>query len=175
MKNINSRVSNQEVFMGVFLMLFDEFKNDYDTEDFEDILDGVDFNSLAQAITHKMQNVYSYTAKSNQRFMLEYQSKPLIKGNACMLFSVNESASISETLQEYSNELWITEDLEFVLINSFEVNYPPREIEYTTVYRTVTKFSPKGYDLPFSLDDLADELARLCEDVYEHKTPICEV
>ena len=175
MKNYNNIVSNQEVFTGAFLTLFDEFKEFYEDDEFEDIVDQLDMLSLARVVKHKMEQVFVYTAKGGHELALEYQSKPLIKGNACLIYSENDSASCSNIYESYNTELWVTEEFEFVLIKSFIVEIPEENYEYTTTYRTVEKYNPVLCDLPFSVEDLIDDLITLSGGVFDGKTPICEI
>lgn len=175
MKNFKNIVSNQEVFTGSFLILFNEFKEFYEDEEFEDIVEQLDMHSLAQVVKHKMQQVFVYTAKGGHELALEYQSKPLIKGNACLIYSEHDKCSCSNIYESYNTELWVTEEFEFVLIKSFIVEIPETNYEYATTYRTVEKYNPVLCDLPFSVEDLIDELIILSSGVFDGKTPICEI
>lgn len=175
MKNIINNVSNQDVFTGAFLKLFDEYKEFYDEEEFENIVEQVDLYSLSQVVTHRMEKIFAFTAKTDTEFVLQYQSKPLIESSACLIYTENDSASCSHMCQSYNTELWITEEFDFVLVKSFIVEYPSLEPEYVTTYRTIEKYNPELCDLPFSVEELIDELINFTGNVFEGNTPICEI
>ena len=168
-------MNREHNFKHAFLELFSHFDKDYNQEEYEDILTEICYESLAQAVMNNMETVYSFISDSDFELALQYRSNRLLDQRACFL-SIETEWSVSSTVdQTYNTELWITEQLGFVLIRSFTSQYTAEGSEYSTSYRTILNSDPMYEDFPFSLEDLVTDLNRLSGAIFNGNVPIYEV
>lgn len=85
----------------------------YSRGEVEHLLYGIDFLALTQAIRHKAETVYAYTAQSERPKSLNYRGRELFDQRATLLYvdfdqSISEAVTASRTV-----ELWLLEDMSF--------------------------------------------------------------
>lgn len=145
----------------------------YDIEEMSEILEELELDILLQAILHNMITVRKYTVESDIEHIFEYRGDNLFSKKACLLSTINNSMYSGELFESHNTELWITEDLELKIVNSFSVNISFSHTSFATEYRLVYQETVNYVDMPLSLDDLIDDLKKLSITAYE--IPIYEI
>lgn len=119
---------------------------------------------------------YEYTVETNMERGFKYCGAELFNQRACKVLS-DIDVLVSDTIDShYSTELWLLEDMTFVSVHCVTLLIRDSsggfyESEYRTVVKPVTEYN----DLFFTAEDLEEELAGLCEEIWERKATIYEM
>ena len=145
---------------------------EYTRGEIERLLYGIDFIALTQAVRHKAETVYAYTAQSENPKSLNYRSTELFSQRATLLYNdfdqcVAEAVTASRTV-----ELWLLEDMTFCATARVSVDYGNGA--YITEYRE-SKGDPWESGMNLDLDILTDELLELCVEYAEGDLPCYEL
>jgi hypothetical protein len=78
-------------------------------------------------------------------------------------------------VSSYRRELWLLEDMTFVVVRCVRMEIGPSEDGYTTEYRCLEKQVRHRDDLFVPPQDLLDELEKLCIPQWEYTATIYEL
>ena len=144
----------------------------YSRGEVEHLLYGIDFLALTQAIRHKAETVYAYTAQSERPKSLNYRGRELFDQRATLLY-VDFDQSISEVVTASRTvELWLLEDMSFSAVSRLAVDCGGGA--YCTEYRE-KKGDPWDSGMDLDLERLTDELLALCAEYTEGDVPCYEL
>ena len=145
----------------------------YTSSEISEYLDGIDFNTLLQAVWNNAETVYAYRADGNHDFSMDYRGEELFDQRATLLYEDTGEGYIGAVIAVRSLELWLLEDMTFAIVANFRVEVGSSE--YITEYRVYKGSDWTDSDIDLDLKDLADELAAMCEPCYDRHQPIYEL
>ncbi len=135
-------------------------------------LKGLEWEALVQSLNSQLTNPLTYSVNCNNEFATEYRSDLLFKTRATKICNIFERGSVSETIDEYETELWMTENYEFAVVKVFRVFVGEN---YTTEYRTLKGFIPYYNTFKCSFEEFINVIDKYIKTYYEMQTPICEI
>lgn len=149
---------------------------DYESASVEAMLDGIDFETLLQAVRHNAGTVHAYTTQGRAPKSFNYRGGELFSQRATLLYEdfdqANQGGAI---LADRTYELWLLEDMRLVAVARVTVDYG--EGAYVTEYREISGECGDPWDsgLCLDLEELTDLLTGMCSPYNECDTPIYEL
>lgn len=145
---------------------------DYSTGEVEQLLHGIDYEALVQAIRHHATTVYVYAAQSKNPKSLNYRGTELFGQRATRLYTdfdqtMAEAVTIARTV-----ELWLLEDMTFAAVSCLSVDYG--DDAFQTRYRE-NKGDPWDSGMLLDLERLTEELESLCGEYHASEVPFYEL
>ena len=144
----------------------------YTEEEIEEMLAGIDFPTLAQAVLHNFETVYEYTVDCTLPFAMNYRGLELFPC-AALLYEDAGDGMASFVCCARSLELWLLEDAGIAVVSVYHTNVGNGE--FVTAYRVYKGDDWMECDMCIDMEDFADKLQKLCEPHYEHQMPEYEV
>lgn len=144
-----------------------ELYNDEDCwmldEDFF-VVEGIPDKCMEKALKDRMEDVFAYKALSDSEIYLDYRGAYLFDQQAVRILRYeNYSVADDHYGMEYDAELWLLEDMSFVIVNCFRTMIENQEnLGALTEYRIVKKKIESCEDLFFPIEDLLEELDCIC-------------
>ena len=131
---------------------------------------------VAMMLRDRVTTPYEYTVDTSMERGFKYCGAELFGQRACKIIS-DMDVGVSDLIDSfYSTELWLLEDMSFVIVRCVTLFIEGSTGEfYETEYRTVVKPVTEYNDLFFTAEDLEEELAGLCEEIWERKATIYEM
>lgn len=99
--------------------LFDLFEpEDYEAYDEEEMgrTGGLYLPEVCIALRDRAESIYEYTVDSLREQGFDYRGKELFDKRGCMIMSQVDQAAIGEEEIFYNTELWLMEDMTFVIV-----------------------------------------------------------
>lgn len=155
----------------------------YDIEDCEGMdidtilaLSDFDMDEVCLGIRNNVETAYQYSFSSVANKPFEYRGEELFNQRACFICS----ASIYEEEHEamcvaYSKELWLLEDMTFVVVHSVDLECEDNYSAVETSYRYMAKEVESREDLFVSPLDLIEALIGKCCEIWEGDATIYEM
>ena len=118
----------------------------------------MDFGALAQALAYDAEPIYSYRIDNFHDDCGEYRSGRLFRQNGTLLYSRIEEQHVTLLKTERRTELWMLENLDFVVISAVEVMDSTNRVSAT--YRTVrtTAFEEIPDEIDIDFDELCSSV-----------------
>lgn len=144
----------------------------YTQEETEEMLDGINIDTLLQAIRHNAETVYAYRTDTKCEIGLNYRGEELFSQRATLLYEDIHDAVSDVAFVFRSTELWLLEDMRIAVVSC--VSIVAGDDELVSEYRVF-----KGYDWEDcgieDLEDFAEELQAMCARHYGYDMPIYEL
>ena len=141
-------------------------------EEIRQLLGGIDFHALTQAVRDKARTVYAYTAQGQHEKSFNYRGEELFHQRATRLYVEDDQSTAEIAVTTRTLELWLLEDMSLVCVACVRVEYEGGG--YVTEYRTI-KGDPVRSEMCLDLDDLSEALDELCGPCFENEQPVYEL
>ena len=145
----------------------------YQEQEVEKLLQGMDYNSLLQAVRHNAQTVHTYTTQGKLPQSFNYRGADLFGQRATLLYDDFDQSDAAQVLVERRYELWLLEDMSLVVVSCVSVDF--EDGEFVTEYREIKQGDPWDTPMCLSLEDLRERLGEMFGQCYEHELPIYEL
>ena len=126
------------------------------TEQYSDM----DFGALAQALAYDAEPLYHYRIDNFHDDGGEYRSERLFRENGTLLYSRIEEQHMTLLNIERRTELWMLENLEFVVISAVEVTDSTNRISTTNRTVRTTDFDEIPNEIDIDFDELCSSLLK---------------
>ena len=147
---------------------------DYDPDEVEEMLGGIDFHALTQVVRHKMGTVYSFTTQGKLPKSFNYRGPELFGQEAVCLYEEMDQVSMEEvTTASRYYELWLLEDMTFMPVVRVAVSWGDKE--YSCEYRVSKDCEPWETDMSLDLENFSANLMNMCDPCYESEIPVYEL
>lgn len=169
---------NEKEMSKAIAWLFELYEpNDYAGYDEDEIgyAGGLCLPEVCVALRGSAQTVYEYSADGPCEKSFHYRGKELFGQRACLVFSDMERGICDIATTSYESELWMLEDMSFVIVHSTTITFGSDNEIYETEYRTISKRVESRDDLFFSPDDLIECLEGMCAPQWESEAIIYEL
>ena len=130
---------------------------------------------ICMALRDKAETPYEYVVKTNIDRGFEYRGKELFMQRACLVYSDMEIGIYDMTDTSYNRELWLLEDMSFVLVHNVSMVIKSGDFYYATEYRSIMKLLKERDDLFFTPESLTEELEEMCVPQWENEATIYEL
>ena len=127
------------------------------------------------ALKDRAEIIYEYTVYSLREQGFDYRGKELFDKRGCMIMSHVDQAAIGEEEIFYNTELWLMEDMTFVIVRCVSMLTRSDFTGYTTEYRSFRKMWRNWLICSSTLRSLIDELEAMCAPQWEHEATIYEL
>ena len=145
----------------------------YQEEEVEELLQGMDYDALLQAVRHEAKTVYAYTTQGKQPQAFDYRGADLFGQRATLLYDDFDQSDAAQVLAERRYELWLLEDISLVVTACVIVDIG--DGEFVTEYREITQGDPWSTPMCLDLEELHSRLVEMFCQCYEHELPIYEL
>ena len=146
----------------------------YKEQEVEELLAGMDYTSLLQAVRHEAKTVHTFTTCGKPPQTFDYRGADLFGQQAVMIYdTVGQFFSIGPVFSTRNFELWLLEDMQIAIVVHIYVSL--NGDEYEADYRESKGIAPKDCGKYLNLEILSDMLDELCVPVYEGKQPFYEL
>ena len=156
--------------------LYEECDYECDEEEYiEDVRD-IDFPALCNAIRANCEDVFEYTIDSVSDDCMTYRGKELFNQRACLI-AVNmvDCNHSKNTMVHRFKELWLREDMTFVVVSCVVFDTGSGDDLATTNYRCVIGEVAENEDLFLTPEYLVEQLCELCVPAWEGDAIIYEM
>ena len=150
--------------------------DEHDEDDMLDLLEGIDWRDLYQALLLEGHTVYEYIAGGDANSRMNYRSRDLFGQKAVCL---DEDIRFPLTNEEdnkvntYSYELWLLEDFSIAVTSCYRMKIGGGT--YRSEYRTVKSYDWQDTDMDIDFCCVADTLENMCSRIKAHGYPMIEV
>ena len=158
--------------------LFDLFEpEDYEAYDEEEMgrTGGLYLPEVCVALRNNVETIYEYTVDGFKDKDFEYRGKELFDKRGCMIMSQVDQATVGEEEIFYNTELWLLEDMNFVIVRCVSMLTRSDYTGYVTNYRSFKKDVGDQGDLFFTPDELIEELEAMCVPLWEQEATVYEL
>ncbi len=145
----------------------------YSDDEVTALLEGIDFQSLLQAVRHNAKTVYAYTTRGKHSKSFNYRGADLFGQRAALLYDSFDQNTAEAVVTARTYELWLLEDMSIAVTACVSVSYDGGA--YETEYREIKDSGPWDCGLFLDAEALADKLDELCEPVWENEQPVYEL
>ncbi len=146
---------------------------DHTADEMLELLEGIDFQKLVQAIYFLRETVYEYSIFSNVEKGFDYRGPELLPCKAVLLYTDTGYGCFDVAQHERAYELWLLPDATFVVIS--RVHTAIGSDASVMVYRTIRGMNWRKVGMNIDFLRLADDLESLCCMVAEHELPLYEL
>lgn len=145
----------------------------YTEPEVKELLNGIDYGTLLQAVRHNAQTVYTYTTQGKMPRSFNYRGGDLFDQRATLLYEDFDQswAGIVVTARNY--ELWLLEDMSLMAVSC--VSLDCGDGEYVTEYREVKTGIPWETEMYLDLEELSSKLLGMCCLQCESDDPVYEL
>ena len=150
--------------------------SEHDEDEMMELLDGINWNSLRQALLLEAMPVYEFTASGTANGRMNYLSRNLFGIRAVCLdedIKFPLSADEDNQVNSYSLELWLLEDCSLAVTSCYRMRIGSST--YRSEYRTVKAYDWQETDMDVDFCCVADTLEHMCEMIEAHGFPVIEV
>lgn len=130
---------------------------------------------VCMALRDKAETPYEYVVSTNTERGFEYRGRELFPQRACLIYEDTKLSIYDITDTSYTKELWLLEDMRFVLVHKVSMLVKSKNLYYATAYRSVVKLLEERADLFFSPERLTEKLEEMCVPQWEHEATIYEL
>ena len=144
----------------------------YTESEIKELLKGIDYDCLLQAVRHNAQTVHAYTTQGTEPNAFNYRGAELFGQRATLLYDDFDQSTAEAVLTTRSVELWLLEDMTVTAVASVSVVCEGGA--YVAEYREGLG-DPWTSGMCLDLEELTDRLDKLCWPVHEHEIPVYEL
>ena len=145
----------------------------YKEQEVEELLAGMDYNSLLQAVRHEAKTVYAYATYGKPPQTFNYRGAELFGQRATLLYDDFDQSDAAQVLAERRYELWLLEDMSLVVVSCVSVDFAGGE--FVTEYREIKQGDPWNTPMCLDLEELRNRLVEMFCQCYEHELPLYEL
>ena len=145
----------------------------YKEQEVEELLAGMDYNSLLQAVRHEAKTVYAYATYGKPPQTFNYRGRDLFGQRATLLYDDFDQSDAAQVLAERRYELWLLEDMSLVVVSCVSVDFAGGE--FVTEYREIKQGDPWNTPMCLDLEELRNRLVEMFCQCYEHELPLYEL
>lgn len=145
----------------------------YKEQELEELLAGMDYNSLLQAVRHEAKTVYAYATYGKPPQTFDYRGADLFGQRATLLYDDFDQSDAAQVLAERRYELWLLEDMSLVVVSCMSVDFAGGE--FVTEYREIKQGDPWNTPMCLDLEELRNRLVEMFCQCYEHELPLYEL
>lgn len=153
-------------------MFSDATERGYTEEEAEDLLDGICFDTLLQAIRHNAERVYVFRTDTECEIGLNYRGKELFDQRATLLYEEIHDAVCDVGFVFRSTEMWLLENMSIAVVSCVSVVIGNDEL--AAEYRVVKSYDWEDCGIE-NLEDFAEELRAMCDRHYGYDKPVYEL
>lgn len=130
-------------------------------------------SEICLALRNNAKTIYEYSINTDLEYGFNYCGKELFSKRACLIYEEMNIGVNDVTNTSYNTELWLLEDMSFVIVHSVDMQIGKGL--YETQYRSIVKRVENRDDLFFSPEDLFEELQSKCIPIWEGDATIYEL
>ena len=145
----------------------------YKEQEVEELLQGMDYDSLLQAVRHEAKTVYTFATYGKPPQTFDYRGAELFGQRATLLYDDFDQSDAAQVLAERRYELWLLEDMSLVVVSCVSVDFG--DGEFVTEYREIKQGDPWNTPMCLDLEELRQKLGDMFCQCYEHELPIYEL
>ena len=145
----------------------------YKEQEVEELLQGMDYDSLLQAVRHEAKTVYAYATYGKPPQTFDYRGADLFGQRATLLYDDFDQSDAAQVLAERRYELWLLEDMSLVVVSCVSVDFAGGE--FVTEYREIKQGDPWNTPMCLDLEELRNRLVEMFCQCYEHELPLYEL
>ena len=145
----------------------------YEEQEVEKLLEGMDYDSLLQAVRHEARTVHAYTTNGKPPQTFDYRGADLFGQRATLLYDDFDRSDAAQVLAERRYELWLLEDMSLVVVSCVSVDFG--DGEFVTEYREIKQGDPWRTPMCLDLEELAERLCEMFSRCYESELHIYEL
>ena len=123
----------------------------YTETEIDEFLEGIDYHTLLQAVWDSAETVYAFRADGRHELSLNYRGAELFQQRATLLY----------------------EDMGFAIVANFSLE--AGNCEYVTEYRVYKGSDWTDSELDLDFEELAADLAKMCQPYYGYAAPVYEL
>ena len=146
---------------------------DHTADEMLELLEGIDFHALMQAVYSMRETVFEYRVDSDMEKGFAYRGPELFPGKAVLLYTDVGYGCYDVALHEHGYELWLLPDATFVVVS--RVRTVIGNDASVMEYRTIRGLNWRDAGMTIDFLELADDLEDLCAAVTEHDLPLYEL
>ncbi len=146
---------------------------DHDANEMEELLEGIDFPTLLQAVYSMRETVYEYRVDSKAEKGFAYRGPELFSGKAVLLCTDVGNGCCDAAYHERYYELWLLTDATFAVVSLIRTVVGDDAV--VMEYRTIRGKNWRDTDMSVDFLELADDLEAMCDAVTEHELPYYEL
>ena len=145
----------------------------YTESEIKELLKGIDYDCLLQAVRHNAQTVHAYTTQGTEPNAFNYRGADLFGQRATLLCDDFDQswAGIAATARTY--ELWLLEDMSLVVTAC--VSLDCGDGEFSTEYREIKEGNAWDTPMYLDLEERAEKLLGMCCLCCENEIPVYEL
>ena len=150
--------------------------DEHDENEMVELLDGINWNGLYQALLIQGRRVYEYIAGGDANSHMSYRSRDLFGQKAvCLDEDIRFPLTVEEDNQinTYSYELWLLEDFSLVVTSCYRMKIGGST--YRSEYRTIKSYDWQETEMDIDFCCVADTLENMGRMVEAHGYPLIEV
>lgn len=155
--------------------IFAQLLPEYSQEERNEMLEGLDFETIAQAVRDNARIVHAYEASGDYEKSFDYFGAELFPIRATKLCESIDCFSSDLVVTSHLHELWLREDMSVWVVSNMAIRVSSEKGNYLTEYRTIKGEMNADIDSGFMPEDLALELFKLCRPQFECEAPVYEV
>lgn len=146
---------------------------DHDADEMQELLEGIDFTALMQAICFMRETAYEYRVDGKAEKSFAYRGPSLFPDKAMLLCTDTRYGCCDAAFHERTYELWLLPNHSFAVVSCIRtaIDNDASVMEY----RTICGEDWRDTEMTIDFLDLADDLDALCAAVTEHEIPIYEL
>ncbi len=145
----------------------------YKEQEVEELLQGMDYDSLLQAVRHEAKTVYTFATYGKPPQTFDYRGAELFGQRATLLYDDFDQSDAAQVLAERRYELWLLEDMSLVVVSCVSVDFG--DGEFVTEYREIKQGDPWNTPMCLDLEELRNRLVEMFCQCYEHELPLYEL
>ena len=145
----------------------------YKEQEVEELLAGMDYNSLLQAVRHEAKTVYAFTTCGKPPQTFDYRGADLFGQRATLLYDDFDQSDAAHVVAERRYELWLLEDMSLVVVSCVSVDFG--DGEFVAEYREIKQGDPWNTPMCLDLEELRNRLVEMFCQCYEHELPLYEL
>ena len=146
---------------------------DHTADEMLELLEGIDFHALMQAVYSMRETVFEYRVDSDMEKGFSYRGPELFPSKAVLLYTDVGYGCYDVALHEHGYELWLLPDATFVVVS--RVRTTIGNDASVMEYRTIRGLNWRDAGMTIDFLELADDLEDLCAAVTEHDLPLYEL
>ena len=146
---------------------------DHTADEMLELLEGIDFHALMQAVYSMRETVFEYRVDSDMEKGFAYRGPELFPSKAVLLYTDVGYGCYDVALHEHGYELWLLPDATFVVVS--RVRTTIGNDASVMEYRTIRGLNWRDAGMTIDFLELADDLEDLCAAVTEHDLPLYEL
>ena len=148
---------------------------EHDADEMEELLEGIDFPVLAQALYSLQEPVYAFFTETNTQKGFDYYGAPLFPQGILLVQDLVEDRGDEFDMFSWKRylELWLLPDMRFAVVSCLQTGF----FGYSRIseYRAVKEEDWKSAGMEIDFLDFADVLEEKCDQYRQRELPVYEL